>query len=154
MRKEEQEILKVNNSRKLYIPFYLMIIILLGATAYIKYENKPLNDIALKLVLGFCVFVFFATEIHRFGSSYEVNNHSLIHRKGYFSISSKRLEFGAISDSDVRQNIWQRLWNYGNVEVYLFSRENTTLVKDINKPYVFVEFLQKKMRKARGGRVR
>ncbi len=154
MKKEEQEILKVSNSRKLYIPFYLMVIILLGAIAYIKYENKPLNDVALKLVLGFCAFVFLATEIHRLGSSYEVNNHSLIHRKGYFSISSKRLEFGAISDCDVRQNLWQRIWNYGDVEVHLFSRENTTLVKYIDKPYVFVEFLQKKMRRVRGGRMR
>jgi uncharacterized membrane protein YdbT with pleckstrin-like domain len=150
MKKEEQDVLKASNSRKVYIPFYFMILVLLGAIIYIKYMHRPLNDIAIKLVLAFCTFIFLATEIHRYGSSYEINNHSLIHRSGYFSISSKRLEFGAISDSDVRQTFWQRIWNYGDVEVHLFSRENTTCVKDVDRPYVFVEFLQKKMRRFRG----
>jgi uncharacterized membrane protein YdbT with pleckstrin-like domain len=154
VKKEDEEILKVSNTRKVYVPFYCMMIILVGALLYILYEGKEVNTFALKLVLGFCVFVFVATEIHRIYNSYEVNNHSVVHKKGIFSITSKRLEFGAISDSDVRQTLWQRLWGFGDVEIHLFSRENTTAIRDIDKPYNFVAFLQKKMRAFRGGRTR
>ena len=71
------EIFKVRNSRKLYAPFYMMIIVLLGVLVYIQYTGKPLNDMAFKMVLAFSVALIIATEIHRFGNLYEitVNNH-------------------------------------------------------------------------------
>ena len=120
---------------------------------YIIVSEKPLNDLAIKLALIFIVITLISTEIHRLGNSYEINDNSIIHKSGYFNITSRRLEFGAISDSDVQQSIWQRIFSYGNVEIHLFSKENKTVVRNINHPYKFVDFLQEKMNNnPRGGR--
>ena len=53
------------------------------------------------MVLAFSVALIIATEIHRFGNLYEINDKSIIHTTGYFNILSKRVEFGAISDIDI-----------------------------------------------------
>ena len=149
---KEEGKLKVRNSRKSYIPIYFMILILVVIIIYILVSGKPLNDLALKLALTFIVIILISTEIHRLGNSYEINRNSVIHRKGYFNITSKRLEFGAISDSDIQQSIWQRMFSYGNVEIHLYSKENKTVVKNINHPFEFVDFLQKTMGNTPGRR--
>ncbi|MEK6871581.1 MAG: PH domain-containing protein [Nanoarchaeota archaeon] len=149
--KKEEGGLYVRNSRKVYIIFYVMILFLFGTIFYIIYRGKSLHPLALPLVIFFAVFILLATEIHRLGNLYHINRRSIIHNHGYFSISSRQLEFAAISDSNVRQNLWQRLFNYGTIEIHLFSRENTAFIKNIDRPYIFVEFLQRKMRNLRGG---
>jgi len=152
-KKEDDEKLRLSNTRKLYIPLYLMTIILLGTISYIKFNNKPLSPMAFNLSIIFSIIIIIGTEIHRLGNSYEINNNAVIHRKGYFSIISKTIEFGAISDADVKQSLWQRIFNYGHVEIHRYSEYNKTIIKDINKPAEFQAFLQKKMIK-KGGRQR
>lgn len=139
------DILKARNSRKIYILFYLMIAIILIAIVYIKVSGRPLNNNALKLSLAFIIAVIIATEIHRIGNYYEINENSIIHKSGYFSTISKRLEFNAISDSHINQNLWQRLLNYGNIEIHMFARENNLIIKNLDNPFKFVEFLGGKM---------
>jgi len=150
---EDNEKLKTSNTRKLYIPLYSMVIILLGTISYIKFNNKPLSPIAFNISIIFSILIIIGTEIHRLGNSYEINNNAVIHRRGYFSIISKTIEFGAISDADIKQTLWQRIFNYGHVEIHRYSEFNKTLIKDINKPAEFQAFLQKKMI-AKGGRKR
>ena len=137
------EIFKVRNSRKLYAPFYMMIIVLLGVLVYIQYTGKPLNDMAFKMVLAFSVALIIATEIHRFGNLYEINDKSIIHTTGYFNILSKRVEFGAISDIDILQGPWQRIFKFGHITLFKFA-EGPTL-KNINRPKDFVNYLEEKM---------
>ncbi|MEK6914712.1 MAG: PH domain-containing protein [Nanoarchaeota archaeon] len=144
------EILKVRNSRKLYIPFYLMIIFLIIFLSYIKFSNRPISDISFKLVLAFIILVIIVTEIHRLGNFYEVNDKSIIHTNGYFWTISKRIEFGAISDIDILQGPWQRMMKFGNIVLFKFSEG--PILKNINRPKDFVDYLQTKMRgfRARG----
>jgi len=158
MEKEKGEVkegdkLEVRNSRKMYVPLYVMIVVLLILLIYIKISGRPLNDMALRFVLVFSVVMLLYTEIHRMGNSYEVNDSSVIHKSGYLNTVSKRAEFTAISDSDIKQNLWQRLFSYGNVEIHLYSKENKTVIRNINNPFGFLDFLQKKM-DVKGGRQR
>lgn len=146
-------ILRTRTSRKFYVPFYVMIVILVFILIYIQVTGRPINSLALKIALVFSIIILIVTEVHRFGNSYEINDNSVIHKNGYLTILSKRLEFGAISDSDVTQNPWQRILSYGNVEIHLYSKENKTMIRNINNPNGFVDFLQKKMI-ASGGRRR
>lgn len=150
---KKKGVFKVRNSRKVYFLLYLMAVILLIAVTYIKISGRPLDDMAFKLVLAFVIAVLIATEIHRLGNSYEITENSVVLRKGYFTIISKRIEFGAISDIDVKQNLWQRLLSYGNVQIFKFSEKS--IIKNINKPFKFVSFLSERMRSTPGvGRVR
>jgi uncharacterized membrane protein YdbT with pleckstrin-like domain len=150
---EEPDILRVRNTRKLYIPFYIMVLVLLLTIIYIKISGRFLNPLALNFSLLFSFLLIIGTEIHRLGHSYEINDHSIIHKYGYFSTVSKTMQFGAISDSDVEQDLWQRIFSYGNIEIHLYSKQNTSLIKNINKPFNFVAFLQMKLKSA-GGRKR
>lgn len=143
MKEKKEGRLRVRNSRKLYLPFYVMVAILIVMVIYIKFSGRPLHNIAFKSALLFFALVIIATEIHRLGNSYELTNDSIIHKKGYFTFTSKRIEFGAISDCDVRQTLWQRLFSYGNVEVHRFSE--ITIIKNINNPSLFLDFLGEKM---------
>lgn len=140
-----RDILRVRNSRKIYIPFYLMIIILVAVVIYIKLSGKPIDDTAFKLSLAFIIAVLIATEIHRLGNYYEINDNSVVHKNGYFSIVLKRLEFNAISDSHTNQTLLERLLSYGDVEIHMFAKENNLIIKNINNPFKFVEFLGSKM---------
>ncbi len=137
--------LRVRNSRKIYIPLYLMIVVLVAVIIYAKFSGRPLDDTAFKLSLAFIIAVLIATEIHRLGNYYEINNNSIVHKNGYFSIVLKRLEFNAISDSNINQTLLERLLAYGDVEIHMFAKENKLIIKNINSPFKFIEFLGSKM---------
>lgn len=140
-------ILKIRNSRKMYIPIYFMVGVLILSLVYIEASGKPLNSIAIKSVILFLLACVIYTEVHRIGNLYEINKNSLVHTMGYFTKRSRRMDFSAISDLYVVQNIWQRLFSYGNIEVRLFSGEEITYIKNINNPSKFVEILLTKINK-------
>lgn len=143
----KEGILKLRTSRKLYIPFYFMALVLIIFLVYIKFSERPLNEFSIKLVIAFIIIVIIVTEIHRLGNLYEINDRSVVHTNGYFSTVSKRVEFGAISDIDILQGPWQRIMKFGHITLFKFS-EGPTL-KNINRPKDFVDYLQNKMRNFR-----
>ncbi len=138
-------ILKITNSRKTYIPLYLMIIILIAVLIYVKTKGNPINDLALKLVILFSAISLIYTEIHRLYNVYEINNNSLVHTMGIITKRARKMDLSAISDLYVVQTIWQRMLLYGNVEVRMFSGENPTYIRNINNPSKFVDIVLKKI---------
>lgn len=142
---KKKDIMRVRNSRKVYVNIYLMIFILIVVVALIKYRGMPLNQLAIILVGLFALFSIFSVEIHRLGNSYEINDHSLVHTKGILSKKSRSMDFFAVSDIEVRQGPWQRALNFGDVSVRLYSGESDSPVKNINNPTKFAEFLRKKI---------
>ncbi len=147
-KEDSKKILWVRSTRKSYILLYLMILVIVSLFIYIKITGKPLDRNAFKLSVAFIIAILIATEIHRLGNSYEINNNSVVHRRGYFTIISKRIEFGAISDIDVRQNLWQRLLSYGDVQIFKFSEKS--IIKNINRPFEFTGHLGRVIRGVRG----
>lgn len=150
MAKKSGGVMKVQNSRKVYFPIYLMIIILLGTVLLMKTSGKGIDNALLRIVIAFSAAGIIFTELHRGIYSYEINNHSLVCRRGFFIRRTKTIDLLAISDADSKQNPWQRLLDYGNVNVRLFSKDSTTLIKNINNPEQFVHFLEIKMAERRG----
>ena len=141
----KSNVMKVRTSRKIYIPIYLMIFVLVSAVVFIKYRGFLINKYVLILVVVFIVLAIKYTEIHRFSRWYEVNSNSLVHKEGILSKKIKNLDLCAISDIDVSQNLWQRLLGYGNISVRLFSEVSHTEIKNINDPAKFGNFLEKMM---------
>ena len=144
--KEEEKIfMKVSNSRKLYLPIYFMILVLIGVIIFIKYNGFPLNNLVLILVGLFILFSIKITELHRFSNSYEINQNSFVHTQGILNRKTRSMDFLAISSIEVEQNFWQRLFGYGNVSIRLYSGETDNLVKHINNPAKFAKFLREGM---------
>ena len=133
------------NSRKLYIPYYFMVIVLLSIIGYLRYNNLPINILTLILVGLFILFVIKATEIHRFSNSYALNHNSLVHTHGIFSKRIKNADLFAISDIDVKQTFWQRILGFGDVYVSLFSDTSNMVVRNINNPVKFGNLIEKMM---------
>ena len=141
--KTKKYFMKVSNSRKLYLPIYFMILILIAVVIFIKYNDLNLSTPVLILVGLFIFFAIKFTELHRWSNSYEINKDSFVHNKGILNRKTRSMDFLAISDTELRQNFWQRLLNYGNVSVRLYSGESDNPAKNINNPKKFANCLQK-----------
>lgn len=144
--------LSVRNSRKIYIPVYLMVLVLIAIIALIYFTNRPLTLFSIALVIVFSYFAIKFTEIHRLTNKYEIENASLVHTSGFFSKNERRVDLFAISDANVIQSFWQRIWRYGDVHVKIFSTDTATIIKSINNPAQFAKFLEARMLKLRRGK--
>ena len=135
--------MKVSNSRKIYLPIYFMILVLIAVVIFIKYNDLSLSTPVLVLVVLFILFSIKFTELHRWSNSYEITKDAFIHNKGILNRKTRSMDFLAISDVERKQNIWQRLLNYGDVSVRLYSGESDNPAKNINNPKKFADCLQK-----------
>lgn len=142
--KKYGEKLRVRTSRKMYFFIYAMIFILLATLAVVKITGKPLNNFAFNAVIIFSIVGLLATEIHRFQNTYEINDDSIVHQKGIFVKTTRKIALSAISIADFRQNPWQMLLGFGNVHVRMFSSDDGTELKNINNPGYFISFLEHK----------
>tara|TARA_Y100000034_G_scaffold99609_1_gene122506 strand:- start:2916 stop:3416 length:501 start_codon:yes stop_codon:yes gene_type:complete len=136
---------RIQNSRKLYIPYYFMVIVLLSIVGYLRYNNLPINKLTLILVGIFILFVIKVTEIHRFSNSYLADHKSLTHTSGIFSKRIKSMDLFAISDIDIQQTFWQRIWGFEDIHISLFSDTSSLIVRNINNPTKFGNFIENMM---------
>jgi len=145
--------ISISNSRKTYIPIYLMVGTLIVIIVLIKYEGLPLQEVA---VLGAVVFVILCigfSEIHRVGRSYKITKDFMVYTEGYLNKKTKKISLLTISDIDIQQSFWQRIMGFGNVKVHIFSEGSTIKLKGISFPAKFAELLEDTMnKKAERGR--
>lgn len=140
----------IGSSRKLYLPIYLMIIILIVIIGFIKFNDYYLNSWAFIVAMIFIMLGIVSTEIHKNRVSYKLSPNSLIIKTGIFSMKVKNISMESISDTAVIQTFWQRLLSYGDVRISLFSKESRTSMKNINNPFKFSEMLEAEISKSKG----
>ena len=122
MSDEIGEVLKVRISRKLYIPIYLMILILFLAVGFIKISGKEINDLAFKMAIGFSAILILITELHRLSNSYEINSDALVSSSGILNKKIRKADLVSISDVGLNQTLWQRMIGYGKISARMFSQ--------------------------------
>lgn len=149
IKEDSDKVLKVRGSRKTYIFFYVLALILVVFSAYIFFSGRPLNTFALVLIVVFVLLTIKVTEIHRFLNLYEVNPESFIHTRGIFNKTFENIDFLAVSHLEIVQSLWQRILNFGDVNVRVFGRENTNFVKNISDPFKFVRFFEDRVNEKR-----
>lgn len=137
-----KEVMRVRGSRKKYIPLYLMVIAVIVFLVIINNNGVEMSRFLFAFSIVFIILVLKFTEVHRFYNLYEINPGFLVHRKGIFNVKTRSVNFGSVSDLDVRQNPWQWLLGFGDVHVRIFSEDTEEVIKDINKPHKFAEFLE------------
>lgn len=142
--KGDKDRLMINCSRKAYLLFYFMVIILVVIIGYILYSGLPLNYLALGGAILFIVLGFTFTELHRATHRYEIVPGYVSCYKGIFSNKYKKIALESVSDVDLRQNFIQWLLNFGTVNIYQYSEKSSFVVKNIDSPEKFVEFLKSK----------
>src|SRR3989344_1311360 len=141
----EGEVLSIRNSRKIYIPVYVMIIVLLTSVVIIKFQNREISSFALKSVAIFSATGVIWTEMHRLRNKYEITDNAVVHINGLFFRTIKKTDIHALSDAQLKQNPLQLILGIGDVIANAFSE--TTFLKNINNPHKVIEFLEGKMTK-------
>ncbi len=147
MGKKEQ--FKFRTSRKTYIPFYLMVVFLAVLLFFLSRDGFKVEPVIIGAGVIFLIVVLNLTETHRISSSYEVASDSLTCTYGILNKKVKKVDYFAISDMFVNQTFWQWLFGYGDIDIQLFSRENKSSIKNINKPLKFISVIEKMMAEKR-----
>ena len=140
-----EEIITLRNSRKLYLPIYLMIIILIGVVGYISYIGKPINNIILAAAALFTITGIAGTEIHRLKDYYQISPKFLSHTTGYIAKETKKILIESIIDIDSKQGIWQRLTRFGHIDVFSYSGSNNIHMRNVSDPHKIIDALQEKL---------
>ena len=142
---DDKNIIKIRGSRKLYIPIYFMIIVLILVMIILKIREYPLNKSVIIAAIVFIILCIKGTEIHRITRYYQITNHYLVCSKGIFNNDIKKIFIPTISDLVLKQNVWQRILNYGDVLIHRFTTDSVMDVKNINDPEYFIENLEEIM---------
>jgi len=145
MDETQKERMKFKASRKLYLPIYLMIIILIAFVVSIKFLGLPLNNLTLIGIGIFTILGISITEIHRLKDSYHITSDHVEHRSGYISRNITKILIKSITDIHAKQKAWERILGYGSIRVQSQSGANHIEIKNINNPSNFITMLEKKM---------
>lgn len=141
---KNKDVIVIKNTRKLYLPFYFMIIVLGALIGFLEYNDYNLN---LLIYVGYIIFIligFNLTEMHRMMNKYEFTSDVLVHTFGIFSRKQRQIHYNNFSHLDVVQTFWQRLLDYGDVNLKMFSDEIRLSMKDINNPKKIADLLERK----------
>ena len=84
-------------------------------------------------------------EIHRRKISYKITESQLIRREGIIRFKNKRFGLDSITDAEIKQNIWERIMNFGSIEVISIS-SNILPIVDVDNPQKFVEILERRIK--------
>jgi uncharacterized membrane protein YdbT with pleckstrin-like domain len=143
-------LLKVRCSRKKFIPYYLMVLILSFLLINLVIIKKnPISKFAWITSIIFIVMGIKLPEYHRLKDWWGATETSLIQNLGIFDKNVREIDFSSISDLDLEQPLFKRILNYGNVNVRLFLNETSISIKNINNPGQFIERLQEIISKHR-----
>jgi uncharacterized membrane protein YdbT with pleckstrin-like domain len=140
-----EEIITLRNSRKTYIPIYLMIITMISVIAYIRFSGKPINNLVFGAATFFTICSIAGTELHRIKNYYQITPTFLTHSSGYIAKETKKILIESIIDIDSKQSVWQRLAKFGNIDIFSYSGTNTINMKNISNPHLIIEILQEKL---------
>jgi membrane protein YdbS with pleckstrin-like domain len=133
-----------HHSRKIYIPFYIMVAILVIFILVIVFQNKPLNLPSFVAAVIFIICIFLFTEAHRKRNSWQIAKRHVIHRHGIFARKTAKTLLETVSDIDVKQNTWERMLNFGTVTLHQYSKGGAE-IKSISNPYKLLELLKDKI---------
>ena len=147
---KEKSFMKLRGSRKAYLGIYVMILVLIGVLIYLKKNGLYINNYVFWGIIGFVVLGVKGTEIHRFRVYYEISTHYLIQSNGIFSKHLSQIHMPTISDIIIKQNLWQRILNYGDIDIHRFTVGPLLTIKRINNPSGFAELLEMRMDLGKG----
>ena len=139
MAKKKVKIRKIRTSRKSYIPYYLMALVVLIIITYIKLKGLPMNKNLFIASIIFIIAVIKITEVHRMTHHYELTPHALEKVEGIFWQKIKRMSYHSINQLHLTQSLWDKLLDIGTVEVTQFSDTVRTEIKNIDKPREFIK---------------
>lgn len=147
--KKEEILLKVWRSRKAYVPFYFLIIVIIGAFLYFYFKGVEISSNNIIIFVIVIILLIKFTEIHRIRDWWAITETSLVESRGIINKNIREIDFASISDIDLNQWIYKRILGYGTINIRRFLNEASISVKNINNPEKFLDILQDAIRKSK-----
>lgn len=136
----EKTILSIQTTRIVFFPVYIMTLALAIGLIYLIRNGYNIT------IFGWIASAFFLfislkyTELHRMGHIWRINKDFFVHYSGIINKRIKKLDYLAISDIEVRQSVFQRLFGYGDVVIHQFAE--AIILKSIKKPKMVADKIQ------------
>ncbi len=140
--KKRNYLIKVRRSRKSFLGYYLMILIVMGLLFHLYRIGDNPNKLALNSSIIFIFLILIYIEYTRLKDWWAITEGSIVQSQGLLNKNIREIDFSSISDLDLDQTFSKRILNYGNINVRLFLNETSIKIPNINKPEIFIEELQ------------
>lgn len=135
-------ILKVHKTRRAYFMAYFMCLVIIGILLYLYFKGYVLENYVLYPSVLFVLGVIYVTEILHHREWWAVTNNTLIHSVSILNKNVREVDFSSISDLDLDKPLFERILNYGDVNVRLFLNETSIKIRHISSPEKFIKFLR------------
>lgn len=147
--KKDHFILKVRQSRKGFFTAYLMAIIVIIILSYLYLNEHKIEKIPLLISTVFIVLCIKYVEYNILSNWWAITDSTVVQSTGLFNKNIRSVDFPAISDFDIDQAFFKRIFDYGDVNIYLFSPKTKMTIKNINNPEEFFNVLESSLKKWR-----
>ena len=137
-------------SRKVYILDYIIAFGLIFALLFAEFKGFTLNSFVMGSATLLVATGIILPETKRIMTSYKVNGNYLIVVHGLLRKGVKRVDLKTITGIELSQNFWQRMLNYGTIDIHSASGPNSMKIKNIDQPHDFVTLLEEKISKSIG----
>ena len=138
-------------TRKAFLLEYFCGLLLIGLVSYSYFFNLITDSILTLPVLGMGLICLGAAELPRWRYRYKITGDKVTITKGIIMKHRKHVYFhplGFVVDINVKQNMIQRLLNYGTIYVK-GSAENSLEITDTTSPHQIMEIIEKLIEKNR-----
>ena len=125
----------LKHSRKAFFLEYMLAIIALAILLTIAIKGREMNGF-LVIVVGIAALAgLIRPEITRMREVCIITPEAVTLKKGILSKREHQFHMSSITDVNYEQNVWQRIWNYGNLIIRSFSHAGKKIrVGNVHNP--------------------
>ena len=139
--KNEKKII-LRESRKTFLPMYALTILFTGIVIFFitkghKFSQTNLTVIIIVLALGFLI-----PEIVRSWETCTVKADKIYITTGIIQKRHRKFFTSTITDIHYKQKLWQRMLNYGAIEINVFSQNAPIHLGTVDRPKKRIEEIE------------
>jgi len=144
---EEEISIKVSTSRRAFLLEYACVLTLISILGYSRLNQIVLPERFNYSIVTLIVLILISTELLKASHRAIITSSKVIIFDGLVKQTQKHIWISSITDVDIHQNPWQRLFNYGEIHLRSASGERTLRLKNIANPVQVLETLERLIEK-------
>ena len=147
METKDGKTIVLKESRKTFLFIYLLIIVFIAIIAYFMKNGQKFSSANFLVITAVIITGLLIPEILRNWESCIVKGDKIHIITGIIKKKHHKLFTSTITDIHCKQTLWQRILNYGTIEVSLFSHEGEVRLGTVNRPKKRLQELEELIRK-------
>ena len=137
----------LKESRKTFLFIYVLILLFVAVIAFFIIKGHQFSKIDFAVIGAVVICGLLIPEILRSWESCIVKSDKINITTGIIRKKHHKFFTSTITDIHCKQNLWQRIFNYGIIEVSLFSHEGGIRLGTVDRPKKHLQELEELMGK-------